>query len=194
MAHQQHGVFAFLVVLPYLAQDGIPAARVQARCGLIQYQHLGIHGQHPGNGHPALLPAGKLKGAFFHHVLRKAHKAQRLPHPLFHFPGGQPHIGGAEGHIRRHRLAKELVLRVLEHQPHLEAEPPQVLFIGPQVLAVNVDLALGGSQQAIEVLDEGGLAGAGMPDDPSKLPLLYLDVEILQGGPLIGGALRINMR
>ena len=91
-------------------------------------------------------------------------------------------------------VTKELVFRVLEHQPHLEAEPPQVLFIGPQVLAVNVDLALGGSQQAIEVLDEGGLAGAGMPDNPSKLPLLYLDVEILQGGPLIGGALRINMR
>ena len=32
------------------------------------------------------------------------------------------------------------------------------------------------------------------PMIPSKLPLLYLDVEILQGGPLIGGALRINMR
>ena len=42
----------------------IPARnRIEPRHGLVEHQHLGLHGEHAGKRHAALLAARKLKGA-----------------------------------------------------------------------------------------------------------------------------------
>ena len=41
----------------------IPARnRIEPRHGLVEHQHLGLHGEHAGKRHAALLAARKLKG------------------------------------------------------------------------------------------------------------------------------------
>ena len=70
----------------------------------------------------------------------------------------QFHIRRAEGDVLVYRLLKELILRVLEHQPHLKADLPDLLGLRPDILSLKEDLAGGGLQKAIQVLDQGGFA------------------------------------
>ena len=62
---QDDGGVVGLVIVPDVAQDRLHPHRVQAGGGLVQDEHLGLHGDDAGDGHPALLPAGELKGGFF---------------------------------------------------------------------------------------------------------------------------------
>lgn len=50
------------VKLLHHVQNAVPAPGIKSRGGLVQDEHLAFHGQHPSNGHPAHLSAGKLKG------------------------------------------------------------------------------------------------------------------------------------
>ena len=75
-------------------------------------------------------------------------------------------VDGAEGDVLVHRLLKQLVLRVLEHQPHLEADVPDLLRLRPDVLPMEQDLPRRRPQQAVQMLNQGGFAGAGVADDP----------------------------
>ena len=63
MGHQQHGGAGLFVVLLHLAEDVVPSLRVKAGGGLVQHKDAGLHGHHARHRHPALLTAGKLKGA-----------------------------------------------------------------------------------------------------------------------------------
>ena len=111
-----------------------------------------------------------------------------LPGAGFRLLVREAHVFGAEHDVLEHRLLKELVFRVLEHHAHLEAHRPDFLGLGPDVLAVQQHLARGGPQQAVEHLDEGGLAAARVADNPQELPFLHLDVHPIHGGFLKGGA------
>ena len=96
----------------------------------------------------------------------QAHKLGGLPYPAIDLPRVQPHIPGAEGDVLVYRLLKQLVLRVLEHQPHLEADVPDLLRLRPDVLPMEQDLPRRRPQQAVQMLNQGGFAGAGVADDP----------------------------
>ena len=166
VAHQDNGGTALLVIGPDLGQNGLPTPGVQTRRGLVQDQDLGLHGDDPGDGHPALLSAGELKGGLFQLVLRQAHQGRRFPDPAVDLVPVQAHVAGTVGNVLVHRFLKQLVLRVLEHQPHLEADVPDLLRLRPDVLPMEQDLPRRRPQQAVQMLNQGGFAGAGVADDP----------------------------
>ena len=183
-----------------VAQDGRHANWVQAGGGLVQYEHGGLHGNNAGDGDPALLSAGQLKGGFFQHVLPQPNKLGGLAHPAVDLPLVQPHVFGAKGDILIDGLLKELVLRVLKHQSHLEAGLAGALLALPDIPALEEDAAGGGLEQPVEVLDEGGFARAGVADDAQVLPAVGGKVHVHQGPVFKGGtggidvaqALRLN--
>ena len=154
------------MVRPDLRQDLIPATGIQPRRGLVQDQHLGFHGHDPGDGHPALLPAGKVEGRLLQQFLRKAHHPGRFPYPAVDLLFIKPHVAGTEGDVLIHRFFKQLVLRILEHQPHLKAHLSDLLGVRPDVLSVEIDMPLRGLQQPVEMLDQRGFSGARVTDDP----------------------------
>ena len=88
------------------------------------------------------------------------------PHPAVDLLFIKPHVAGAEGNVLIHCLFKQLVLRILEHQPHLKAHLPDLLGVRPDVLAVEIDMPLRGLQQPVEMLDQRGFPGARVTDDP----------------------------
>ena len=52
-----------LAMEPIDEPQEIPArSRIEPRHGLVEHQHLGLHGEHAGKRHAALLAARKLKG------------------------------------------------------------------------------------------------------------------------------------
>ena len=139
------------------------------------------------------MAAGELKGGLVQLVVPQAHKVGRRPHPPVDLLLVQPHVLGAEGDVLIHGLLKELVLRVLEHQAHLEPCHPGALGVGPDVLSLEEHLAGGGLEQAVEVLNEGGFARAGVANDAQVLPLVGGKVHIQQGGALKGCARRVGV-
>ena len=64
VGNQQHGIVPLLMILADLGKQHVSAPGIQPGGGLVQNQHVRVHGDHPGNGRPALFSAGKLKGGF----------------------------------------------------------------------------------------------------------------------------------
>ena len=152
MGGEQHRFFPgkLLKQLP----EPHPLLRVQPGGGLVQHQHPGLHGDHPGDGHPALLPAGQVEGGFLQHPRLQPHKPGGLAHPAVHLVLIQPHVLGAEGDVLVHRLLKELVLRVLEHQPHLEAGLFGDLGVGPDI-GVKASGGIHSKEEALALIEAG---------------------------------------
>ena len=176
-------------VVQYLAASG----RVQAGGGLVQNQHPGAHGNDAGDGYAALLPAGQLQGGLFKQFFLHAHKAGCLPHPLVDLLLGELHVLRPEGDVLIHRLLKELILRVLEHQAHLVLHIPAAELALIDVLPAAADLAGAGGKQGVHMLNKGGLAGACMADDAHQLALGNGKVNILNGRHFKRSARAVNM-
>ena len=139
----QHGVLLVLLVLLNLTENAVAALGVQSRGRLVEDQHLRLHGQHAGDSYPALLSTRKLKGGFLQQILGDADKGGRFAHAAVDLLLAQAHVARAKGDVLVHRLLEKLVLRVLEHQPHLKADVPQLGFVLPHILPVDIDFAVG---------------------------------------------------
>ena len=139
------------------------------------------------------MSAGQLEGGFFQHVLPQPNKLGGLAHPAVDLPLVQPHVFRAEGDILIDGLLKELVLRVLKYQSHLEAGLAGALLALPDVPAVETDHAGGGLQEPVEVLDQGGLAGSGVADDPQILSPVGGKIHVDKGPPFEGSARRVDV-
>ena len=144
-----------------------------------------MHGHNARNRHAALLPAGKFKRAFLQQLVGKANESSGLLHAAVDLGFVQPHVARAVGDVLGAGLLKQLVLRVLHDQAHLEAERPQVSPLLPHILAVNQDAAGGGAVQAIEMADEGGFTAAGGADDADKVALLHAERYVIQRGGFV---------
>ena len=75
----------------------------------------------------------------------------------------------------------------------MEAHLTDLLGVGPDILPVQVDVAVRRLQKAVEVLDEGGFAAAGMADDAQKLAWQNVQRHILDGAALEGRSGAIGM-
>ena len=144
-----------------------------------------MHGHNARNRHAALLPAGKFKRAFLQQFVRKTDKGGGLLHAAVDLGFVQPHVAGAVGDVLGAGLLKQLVLRVLHDQTHLEAERPQVGPLLPHILAVDEDAAGGGAVQAVEMADKRRFAAAGGADDADKVAFFHTEAHIVQRGRFI---------
>ena len=99
-----------------------------------------LHRNHARNRGSALLPAGEVKGRFFKLLVRNADKARRPQNARANLVLRKAHVLGAKGDVLKDRLFKELILRVLEHQPHMKAQAARELRVRPHVLPLKQHL------------------------------------------------------
>ena len=144
---------------------------VQGGGGLIKEHDLGLHGQRPHDGDALLLAAGELNGIGVRPVL-EAHPVQQLLRfsvslLLAHELG----LDRGQGDVFPNRHVGEQV-EVLEHHAHLAADGIDVGLAVVDHGPLKGDCAGGGSLQQVHAAQEGGLSGAGWPDDDHLFPLL----------------------
>ena len=159
----------------------LPAPGVEARRGLVQYQHVGLHGHHARHGHPPLLAAGEFEGGFIEKGPGEAHLGQGFLCPFPALLLGKAQVPGAEHHVPDDGLLEELVFGILKHQAHPASDVPERHALFAQAQAVHDDLAGGGGKQGVQVLDQGGFAAARVAYDAHELPVLYGEGHVLQG-------------
>ena len=78
------------------------------------------------------------------------------------------------------------MFRVLEYQTHFLAQAGQVELLGIDGFSVKEDVARIGLQQTVQVLDEGGLAGAGSADKAHAFTGINIEGNILQDSAFVG--------
>ena len=139
--------------------------RVESCGGLVEHEHLGLHGEHARKRHTALLAAREFEGAASGDFLGvKPYGAQGALDPRRDLLFRKAQVARPEGDIFRHGCREELVLGVLEHH----ADAPAHVVGGTllrDIAPEGDDAAVCGVQDAVHVLDEGRLARAGMAGD-----------------------------
>jgi len=130
-------------------------AGVEVGGRLVEGEHLGRHGQHGGHAHAlALAEAQMMRGPLGR--VTHVHFVKGLCDPTLYVGTVEVHVERAEGYVVEDGGHEELVVRVLEDEPHLQAH----LF---QPAVVHGDAAdrhsPGAVQQAVQVQKQRGLAG-----------------------------------
>ena len=154
VGNQNNGDSPHFVKCCNLIQDIIPALRVKTSSRLIQYQNLRVHGQNACNGHSLLLSSGKFKWRFGKILFFDTHVDKGFLRLFLCLLFGKSLVHRTKAHICQHRIFKQLVLRVLEHQSHLASKRPAVIIFSPHIFSIIKDLAAGWLDQCIKMLDQ----------------------------------------
>src|SRR5690606_32287840 len=157
-----------------LAHLGVEGAE-----GLVEQQHLGLHGQRPRQGHALSLASGKLRRIAVGQPLQLDQLQQlidpspnfRLLGPLAPRPYAQP-----EGDVVEHRHVAEQRI-VLEDEANLALAHMDV----GRVFAVKQDLAGVGPLQASNDAQQGRLARTGRTEQGYELTLRNFQIHVVQG-------------
>ena len=164
----------------HAVQNLIAAARIEARGRLIQHKHLRSHREDTRNRDAALLAAREFKRRLLVKALRKPDHSERLSCALLDFVLRESHVLRTETHVLKHIDLKELMFRVLKHEPHLGAERAHVVPLRVNILAVDKELARRRANQTVQMLDQCGFSGAGVPDEPHKLTVRNIKAHIAE--------------
>ena len=97
---------------------------------------------------------------------------------------GQAHVLRAEGDVGIDGLFKELILRVLHHKAHVEADLAGEFRILPDIASVKEHTAGRRLQKPVHMLHERGFAGAGMADQADKFPAADRQIDVCERGML----------
>ena len=170
-----------LLIVTDIAEDAGAACGVQPGCRLVKNDDLRLHGDDARNGDASLLPAGEVERRLFQQGLVHTSESGRAQHARTDLLFTQAHVLRTERDIAVNGLFKQLILRILEHQPDTEAALPRCFLVLPDVRPVQQDLAGRRAQQAVQMLDERRFAGAGVPDDAEELPLFHGEAHVLDG-------------
>ena len=147
---------------------------------LVQHEDARLHGQHARERHAALLAARQLEGALVAQLGDvEAHAFQSGFHAAINLVGGKPQVAGAERHVLAHGGGEQLVLGILEHEPHLAAAGLRRALVG-QILPVQQHAPARGMHEAVHVLDEGALAASRMPGDAEELAVVQRERDVAQ--------------
>src|SRR5688500_1378565 len=152
--------------LPYqlghqLAQQ-VDALRVLSSCWFVQDHDRGVHGDHGRDRYPFTLGHPKVVRLLLSYSFQ-VHEVHCSSDQTLRFLGTRAHVVRSKAHLFLHRAPKELIVRVLEGQPHLSGELGDPVL--PRVLAPDQHAAPRRPQQAVEMLGKGRLAGAVLADD-----------------------------
>ena len=159
---------------------------VEGAGGLVEQDHVRVHGKGTGNGNALLLAAGKALGVGVG-LVGQAHAGQQLiglvGNGLLILELEQ---GGGQLKVFLHGQVGEEV-EVLEHHAHLLAHSVDVGFI--HLGALKFDAAGGGDLQPVQAAQEGGLAAAGGADQADHVAAVDVDINALQHVQRGGGLL-----
>ena len=105
---------------------------------------------------------------------------QRTVHTLPDLLGRDADVLQAEGDVLLHHGGDNLVVRVLEHHPHLLADVVQPLLVGGVDAVHHRPLAARGQQNGVEVLGKGALARAVVSEHRGHLTLMDVNTQIFK--------------
>ena len=159
---------------------------VEGAGGLVEQDHVRIHGKGTGNGNALLLAAGKALGVDVG-LVGQAHAGQK-----FVCLGGDGFLilqlqqGGGQLQIFLHSQVREQV-EVLEHHAHLLAYTVDVGIV--HLHPFKLDGAGGGDLQPVQAPQKGGLAAAGGSDQAHHVAAVNINIDALQHVQSGGGQL-----
>ena len=178
VGHDDHGP-AFPGKVPHHAQHLADQFRVERRGRLVEQQHLGLHGQRPGDRDALLLAAGKLRGIAVVLVFQANLFQQRHGFLACGGLAAFQHPDRPFGNVLHHRhMGPEI--EALEHHAEFGAEPddPSPVDAGGPAGAVGADQeffpiendpAAVRNFQKVEATEQGALARSGTADDRDDL-------------------------
>ncbi|MNI44240.1 hypothetical protein D3C73_986060 [compost metagenome] len=139
--------------------------RVQRRERFVHQQDFGISGQRARQAHALLHAAGQLVRILVFET-GQAHLFQPVARPLFTFGAAHALHGQAVRGVVQHGAVRKQA-KALEHHAHLLlTEDFKVALVqADDVHAIDQDVAGAGLDQAVEVADQGRLAGARQSHD-----------------------------
>ena len=108
-------------------------------------------------------------------VLVHIHRFQGGVHPAADLLWGDTQVLRAKGHVLFHHAGHQLVIGVLQHQPHPAADL-QLGFLHGGVDAVHQHFPGGGKQHPVEQLGHSGFPTAVVPQKGHELPFLNGEV------------------
>ena len=157
------------------AEHGFTGLVVERTGRLVTQQELGVLCQCSCDGNTLLLTAGELRREILH-ALSQTH----LPQHRFRIERIPADLCGKLDIFFGSQVAHQIV--ELEHESHvIPTVGSQLLFIiGRDLGAVQPRTAAGEGVHAAEDVEDGGLAGAGRPDDHTEFPSPDLKADIMQ--------------
>ena len=159
---------------------------VEGAGGLVEQDHVRVHGKGTGNGNTLLLAAGKALGVGIG-LVGQTHTGQQLVGALGNgFLVLQLEQAGGQFQVLLHGQVGEEV-EVLEHHAHLLAHSIDVDII--HLDAFKLDGAAGGDLQPVQAAQEGGLAAAGGADQADHIAAVNINIDALQHVQRGGGLL-----
>ena len=178
------------VLLPEPDQDiddAVDVGGVQGGRRLIQDENLGTHGEHRGDGHDLLLPAGKL-GWFAVAQRGETGGGQRPRRPGAHLVLRQTQVARSESHLVFHAQVEELRTWILEDDSHPLADVRQGVLLRIHVRNRDPPANLrrdGVRNDAADHLGQRALATAGRPSDQHPLAGFHMERDPGQGGYIV---------
>ena len=159
---------------------------VEGAGGLVEQDHVRIHGKGTGNGNALLLAAGQALGVDVG-LVGQTHTGQQLVGALGNgFLVLQLEQAGGQFQVLLHGQVGEEV-EVLEHHAHLLAHSVDVGIV--HLHPFKLDGAGGGNLQAVQAAQKGGLAAAGGSDQADHVAAVDVDINALQHVQRGGGLL-----
>ena len=163
-------------------EHGLAGGGVEVAGRLVGQQQARAVGQGAGNGDALLLPArqlGRLMGQAFAQTERCQHLARALAGLGLSDPGDAQR----QGHVvARVELGQQVVELIDEADPGQTNMGPRPLVEAADVLAVDTDLARGGTLQQTGGVQQAGLARARRPDQAHDLARHDVQIDTLQHG------------
>ena len=164
---------------------------VKLRGGLVEHQHLGVQGEHGGDGYPLSLAAGQgrdLPPAQGGDVELVQHFLDAFPHGDL----GEALVFHGESQFVLDYIYHGLRFWILEHKAHGLAHAPRLQGHGVEsghAEAAADRAAVKVGHQAVEAAQQGGFARSRAADDQDKGALLDLERHVAQrreGGGWVG--------
>ena len=154
-----------------------PQLGIQVGQGLIHADDGRLGDQGPGDGHPLLLAAGQLAHRLFQLLLAQVHLFGDVVHLLGNLRFSQLFQLQAEGDVVIHRHGGEQGVGLKD-----DADVPLLNGHMGDVFVLHHHRAGDGLDKAGDGAQGGGFPAAGGPQEGEKLPLLHVDVNVVQGG------------
>ncbi len=162
------------------ASDDLPKLRLAQHIlgngGLVQNHHLGVHGQHRGDGHQLPLRKLQIVGVAFR-LFGQPHLHQGLPGLFLRRFLRHADIERPEHHLIQHLVLKNLIIRILEHVTDTAAELCHRM--GGNVFTAKVHAAALGLQKSLQYSHQRGFSGAVLSDD-GRGPVIQRQAEARQ--------------
>ena len=162
-------------------EDAVAPEGIESSCRLVEDEVARTHGDNASDGDAAFLPAGKLEGrAILPGIVVEIDERHRFLDALDLFVLAEALVFGTKRDVLGNGFLEKLVLRILEHEPHLLAALAHFLGFIRQVIAIDEHAPLGRTQKAVHQLHQRRFTTTGVADEPDKAVVGHSQRDIVE--------------